>query len=86
MVHPLDHLADPRVVHILDERVVLAPERHPGNWGKEDCQRLEGRRGKNLEKWEGDVSFKLLPTQKNKIKIKLSCHPQILRLKLNQYH
>ena len=34
VVHPLDHLADPRVVYILDERVVLAPERHLGNWKK----------------------------------------------------
>ena len=32
VVHPLDHLADPGVVYILDERVVLAPERHAGNW------------------------------------------------------
>ena len=34
VVHPLNHLADPSVVYILDERVVLAPERHAGNWNK----------------------------------------------------
>ena len=40
VVHPLDHLADPGVVHILDERVVLAPERHVGNWISEHQYRL----------------------------------------------
>ncbi len=29
VVHPLGHLGDPGVVHILDEGVVLRPERHP---------------------------------------------------------
>ena len=28
VVHPLDHLADPRVVHVLYKGVVLGPKRH----------------------------------------------------------
>ena len=34
VVHPLDHLCVASVVDLLDEGVVLLPERHPGRlWG-----------------------------------------------------